>query len=462
MNEKNLLIDDYIDVNELKGRQFAKDDSSKLEENFGQKCSLTGDDLVEGDDEQTDEDGQQLNSNGQQISQRRRRKSSGKSKLTKIMQSSFSSNGNNNTGHPEPQSEDPPQSSCSSLSSEWVHLEHQNLALNQVNKNLKHNLTSSCDTISEDEHRKNKRNQRSIAIDDDIVSSSNDDVDGHFSCNGKLANGKTVAAKLDSKAGSNKLDKKSKQPQSIPSCDSLSSSPTNNVSYDSSSPIKSAAANLSAANNKLTNGNQISQNKENHLFSNNVGLDKRAASTGCSTVQAPAQQQSSLVQQPSLRQHSSPLKQHSSLLQPNHHKPTGKMSSNFQQTASSPPHQCLNCHQHHNNNYITVEEPEAIPWLYNFKREEAERFLQKFINFDGLFLVRVSSKNSSNFVLSFVHDMKVKHCHIRKIIDSDESTVCFSLDEGKTKFYDLKQLVEFYQLNAYFLPCKLKYFLVHK
>ena len=452
MNEKNLLIDEYIDLNDT---QFFKDANcklDKLEDNFGQKCNLNGDDLVEGDDEQTDEDGQQLNSNGQQISQRRRRKSSGKSKLNKIMQSSLSSN--NNAGHPEPQSEDLPQSSCSSLSSEWIHLDHQN-ALNQANKNLKHNLTSSCDTISEDEHRKNKRNQRSIAIDDDIVSSSNDDVDGHFfGSDGKLVNGKLPANnKLDGKTTGNKLDKKSKPP-SMPSCDSLSSSPTNNISYDSSSPIKSAA-NLSATNNKLTNNmnsNQISQNKENHLFSNNVSLDKRqsAVQGATSAIQAPVQQ-SSIAQQQS---------------NSHHHKPAGKMSSNdLQQIANQPSHhQCLNCRHNNmnNNNYITLEEPDTIPWLYNIKREEAERFLSKFINFDGLFLVRVSSKNSSNFVLSFVHDSKVKHCHIRKLIESDESTICFSIDDGKTKFYDLKQLIEFYQLNSYFLPCKLQYFLVHK
>lgn len=477
MNEKNLLIDEYIDVND---KQFLQN-VDKLGENFAPKCNLTGDgdDLVEGDDEQTDEDGQQLNSNGQQISgQRRRRKSSGKSKLNKIMQSSLSST--NTAGHPEPQSEDPPQSSCSSLSSEWIHLDHQNHALNQVNKNLKqqHNLTSSCDTISEDEHRKNKRNQRSIAIDDDIVSSSNDDVDGHFfGSDGKAGNGKSTSTKLDNKPGSsssssNKLVTKSKQ--SMASCDSLSSSPTNhNHSDDSSSPIKPPAAssnlsasnlsasnlsasNSSAANNKLMNGNQISQNKENHLFtSNNVSLDKRQ-STASSVMQAPPPPHSSLV------------------AQSNGYKPVaGKMSgggssssnSNFHQFGQPPAyhhhHQCLNCH--HNNNYITtLEEPDTIPWLYNIHREEAERFLQKFINFDGLFLVRVSSKNASNFVLSFVHDTKIKHCNIRKIIDSDESTICFSIDDGKTKFYDLKQLIEFYQLNAYFLPCKLKYFLVHK
>lgn len=409
MNEKNILIDEYIDLND---KHFLKDQDklNQLENNFGQKCNLTSvdntDDL-EGDDEQTDDEiGQQLNGNGQQANttnQRRRRKSSGKKLNKTVMQSSLSSNHNTKALGLELNTEDGPMQSSSSSLSSWIHLPDHHLNQVKSNKNLK-NLTSSCDTISEEEHRKNKRNLRSIAIDDDIVS-SNDDVDSNFFTENLSKN-----SKLE-----NKLDKKSRQ-TSIPSCDSLSSSPSNNVSYDSS-PIKSTTVNLSKANNKLNN--QINQNKENDLF-NNIP-DKRSQTT---TIQ-----------------------------QNHHHKPINRINNH--QTNSNQ-HECLNCH----NNYITLEQ-QAIPWLYNIKREEAEKFLHQFIHFDGVFLVRVSTKNSENFVLSFVHEKKVKHCHIRKI-ETDESTICFSIDQGKTKFYDLKQLVEFYQLNNYFLPCKLKYFLVHK
>lgn len=39
----------------------------------------------------------------------------------------------------------------------------------------------------------------------------------------------------------------------------------------------------------------------------------------------------------------------------------------------------------------------------------------------------------------------------------DEGEVLFSLDDGHTRFTDLIQLVEFYQLNCGVLPCKLKH-----
>ena len=41
------------------------------------------------------------------------------------------------------------------------------------------------------------------------------------------------------------------------------------------------------------------------------------------------------------------------------------------------------------------------------------------------------------------------------------ATCHFSLDGGKTRFYDLIQLVEFYQLNAGVLPTRLIYFISH-
>lgn len=410
MNEKKILVDDeYIefDFNEqLNSKQLNDDDKlmNNLESNFAQKCSLTPTndyEQIEGDDEQTDEDAQnQLNSNTP--TQRRRRKSSGRSKLNKIVQSSSlsSSNMSNNKNAADSLTarEDAPQSSSSSLSS-WIHLTPNQQAeqnFNQLTKNMTKNLNSSYDTISEEEHRAKikKRNLRSI--DDDIVSSnvsSNDDLPADSFAE--------ATKQLDSK-----LERKSKQQ----SCDSLSSSPTN-VSYDSSSPIKA-----NGTNSKLINH----QNKENHLYN---------LQNGKHSIQ-------------------------------NNSKPASKMTNgNLHHQRTN--HQCINCHHScfNNNNYITIEQPN-IPWLYDsIKREDAEQYLNKFLNVDGVFLVRTSTKSPENYVLSFVHDRKVKHCHIRKL-DVD-STVCFTIDDGKMRFYDLKQLVEFYQLNSYFLPTKLRYFLVH-
>lgn len=46
-------------------------------------------------------------------------------------------------------------------------------------------------------------------------------------------------------------------------------------------------------------------------------------------------------------------------------------------------------------------------------------------------------------------------------MDSVRDTLCYSLDSGVTKFYDLLQLIEFYQLNAGCLPTRLTHYLVY-
>lgn len=45
-------------------------------------------------------------------------------------------------------------------------------------------------------------------------------------------------------------------------------------------------------------------------------------------------------------------------------------------------------------------------------------------------------------------------------MDPINDLVCFTLDNGVTKFYDLLQLVEFYQLNAGSLPTRLMHYVV--
>nr|CAD7264733.1 unnamed protein product [Timema shepardi] len=46
------------------------------------------------------------------------------------------------------------------------------------------------------------------------------------------------------------------------------------------------------------------------------------------------------------------------------------------------------------------------------------------------------------------------------VMDQVRESICFSLDNGSTKFYDLLQLVEFYQLNAGCLPTRLTHYVV--
>lgn len=101
------------------------------------------------------------------------------------------------------------------------------------------------------------------------------------------------------------------------------------------------------------------------------------------------------------------------------------------------------------------------PWFYSgMSRDEATLLLTKYGTVDGVFLVRESRRNPGSFVLSYVYNHKVHHCQIFPVEEKDQ--LCYSLDNGRTKFYDLLQLVEFYQLNLGSLPTKLTHFLVHR
>lgn len=106
--------------------------------------------------------------------------------------------------------------------------------------------------------------------------------------------------------------------------------------------------------------------------------------------------------------------------------------------------------------------PEYEPWFYpDMGREEATTSLSKYSSVDGVFLVRASQRTLGTFVLSFIASGKVNHVTIQNV-DADHGQVVVSLDWGVTKFYDLKQLIEFYQLNQGSLPTRLTHFLVHK
>ncbi|CAG12921.1 unnamed protein product, partial [Tetraodon nigroviridis] len=95
-------------------------------------------------------------------------------------------------------------------------------------------------------------------------------------------------------------------------------------------------------------------------------------------------------------------------------------------------------------------------WFHGrITREESHRIIHQQGQVDGLFLVRVSQSNPKAFVLTLCHHQKIKHFQILPC--EEDGQVFFSLDEGATKFTDLIQLVEFYQLNRGVLPCKLKH-----
>lgn len=74
--------------------------------------------------------------------------------------------------------------------------------------------------------------------------------------------------------------------------------------------------------------------------------------------------------------------------------------------------------------------------------------------------MRDSRSNPGAFVLTYKCGGKVLHTQITPILDPVREAHVFSLDNGFTKFYDLLQLVEFYQLNAGVLPTRLTHYVV--
>ncbi|XP_062389979.1 growth factor receptor-bound protein 14 isoform X2 [Sardina pilchardus] len=98
----------------------------------------------------------------------------------------------------------------------------------------------------------------------------------------------------------------------------------------------------------------------------------------------------------------------------------------------------------------------AQPWFHSkLSREEAHRLISQQGLIDGVFLLRDSQSNPKTFVLSLCHMQRIKHFQIVPV--EDEGELFYSLDEGHTRFGDLLQLVEFYQLNRGVLPCKLRH-----
>uniref|UniRef100_A0A3Q2C8V8 Growth factor receptor bound protein 14 n=1 Tax=Cyprinodon variegatus TaxID=28743 RepID=A0A3Q2C8V8_CYPVA len=96
------------------------------------------------------------------------------------------------------------------------------------------------------------------------------------------------------------------------------------------------------------------------------------------------------------------------------------------------------------------------PWFHGkMSRDEAQRLIMQQGPIDGVFLLRDSQSNPKTFVLSLCHMQKIKHFQIVPVEDDGE--LFYTLDDGHTRFTDLIQLVEFYQLNRGILPCRLKH-----
>ncbi|XP_019508557.1 PREDICTED: growth factor receptor-bound protein 10 [Hipposideros armiger] len=95
-------------------------------------------------------------------------------------------------------------------------------------------------------------------------------------------------------------------------------------------------------------------------------------------------------------------------------------------------------------------------WFHGrISREESHRIIKQQGLVDGLFLLRDSQSNPKAFVLTLCHHQKIKNFQILPY--EEDGQMFFSLDDGNTRFSDLIQLVDFYQLNKGVLPCKLKH-----
>ncbi|XP_062908410.1 growth factor receptor-bound protein 14-like isoform X2 [Mobula hypostoma] len=100
--------------------------------------------------------------------------------------------------------------------------------------------------------------------------------------------------------------------------------------------------------------------------------------------------------------------------------------------------------------------PKAQIWFHpGLSRDDAQKTLERQGFVDGMYLVRDSQSNLKSFVLSLCYGRKIRHFQILQL--EDDGRVCYTMDEGRTKFSDLIQLVEFHHLNKGVLPCKLKH-----
>ncbi|XP_018565901.1 growth factor receptor-bound protein 14 isoform X2 [Anoplophora glabripennis] len=101
------------------------------------------------------------------------------------------------------------------------------------------------------------------------------------------------------------------------------------------------------------------------------------------------------------------------------------------------------------------------PWFHSgMTRDQATALMNRYGTCDGVFLVRESRSNPGSFVLTYKCGSKVLHAQISPILDPLADRPVYSLDSGVTKFYDILQLIEFYQLNAGCLPTRLTHYIV--
>ncbi|KAK0080153.1 hypothetical protein PV325_000374 [Microctonus aethiopoides] len=96
------------------------------------------------------------------------------------------------------------------------------------------------------------------------------------------------------------------------------------------------------------------------------------------------------------------------------------------------------------------------PWFHKaINREKAALLVKGHSKANGIFLVRESRSCPGAFVLTYKFSDRIFHAPIHRTSDESGNGCVYTLDKGVTKFYDLVQLVDFYQLNSASLPTRL-------
>jgi len=99
------------------------------------------------------------------------------------------------------------------------------------------------------------------------------------------------------------------------------------------------------------------------------------------------------------------------------------------------------------------------PWFHKGVSRDLSQKILSTHAVDGAFLVRNSSV-SGGFVISYYFGGKSHHA--QALPDAIDGCVTYSLDDGRTRFFDLLQMVEFYQLNRGTLSHRLTHYVVSK
>lgn len=110
---------------------------------------------------------------------------------------------------------------------------------------------------------------------------------------------------------------------------------------------------------------------------------------------------------------------------------------------------CVTCKKSNTfRSYLWVQ---STVWIYNVFYLSSQKYLQIWA------LLFIKSSISCVWFLCVWMCMYTCICVHTLLQVDDEGELFYSLDDGHTRFTDLIQLVEFYQLNRGVLPCKLKH-----